>query len=182
MTHYARCFMFVRKHQGFYRLPSCRGDDTSPWSTSSVLCRRGAHDERRRKSCRVSKARRRTSKTGGDIQEPGEPPGDPHLGGRMGRDGGTRRAARQAQAHGLEAIPAYLSSTALAMALRASASARSFSGCPEWPRTQCQLTSWRAAAASSRCHSSTFFTGFLSAVLQPRRFHEDSHLVMPSFT
>ncbi len=35
-------------------------------------------------------------------------------------------------------------------------------------------------AASSRFHRSSFFTGLLSAVFQPRCFHRGSHLVMPS--
>ena len=56
------------------------------------------------------------------------------------------------------------------MPSRASSSARSFSAWPACPRTQCQWTSWRVRAASRRCHSSTFLTGFLSAVFQPRCF------------
>ena len=53
------------------------------------------------------------------------------------------------------------------MPSRASWSARSFMAWPAWPFTQCQCTSWRLSAASSRCHRSTFLTGFLSAVRQP---------------
>ena len=67
-----------------------------------------------------------------------------------------------------------------AMAARASASARSFSGWPAWPRTHSQATSCGAAAASSRCHRSIFLTGFLSAVRQPRAFQAWIHRVMPS--
>ena len=37
-------------------------------------------------------------------------------------------------------------------------------------RTQSQSTSCGSIAASSRCHRSTFLTGFLSAVFQPLRF------------
>ena len=37
----------------------------------------------------------------------------------------------------------------------------------------------RLRSASSRCHSSTFFTGFLSAVLQPAAFQPRIHSVMP---
>ena len=54
-----------------------------------------------------------------------------------------------------------------AMPARASSSARSFSGWPAWPLTHSQVTLWRACASSSRCHSSTFFTGFLFEVFQP---------------
>ena len=57
-----------------------------------------------------------------------------------------------------------------AIASRASSSARSLRSWPAWPLTQCQCTVWWASAASSRCHRSTFFTGFLSAVRQPLRF------------
>ena len=57
-----------------------------------------------------------------------------------------------------------------AMPSRASSSARSFWGCPAWPLTQCHVMSCRRAAASNRCHSSAFLTGFLSAVRQPLRF------------
>ena len=53
------------------------------------------------------------------------------------------------------------------MPSRASSSARSLSGCPSWPLTQCHEMVWRAMAWSSACQSSTFFTGFLSAVFQP---------------
>ena len=67
-----------------------------------------------------------------------------------------------------------------AMRARAIASARSFSGWPEWPRTHSQLTTCRAAAVSSRCQRSTFLTGCLSAVSQLRRFQPCIHLVMPS--
>ena len=52
----------------------------------------------------------------------------------------------------------------------ASWSARSFSGWPAWPFTQCQLTVNFWARASSCCHSSAFLTGFLSDVFQPFRF------------
>ena len=64
----------------------------------------------------------------------------------------------------------------------ARASARSFSGWPEWPRTQCHSTSWAAASASSRCHRSWFFTGLRSAVRQSRRFQSGIQVVMPSRT
>ena len=53
------------------------------------------------------------------------------------------------------------------MPSRASSSARSFSGWPSWPFTQCHEISCRLIASSSACHNSTFFTGFLSAVFQP---------------
>ena len=51
------------------------------------------------------------------------------------------------------------------MPARANSSARSFSGWPAWPRSQCQRTSWRAWAASSLCHRSAFLTGCLALVL-----------------
>jgi hypothetical protein len=66
--------------------------------------------------------------------------------------------------------------------LLASASARSLPTSPTWPRTQCHCTWCSAASASSRCHRSTFFTGFLSAVFQPRVFQPWIHVVMPFFT
>src|SRR5690606_23745509 len=56
------------------------------------------------------------------------------------------------------------------MPSRASSSARSLSSSPLWPFTQCQEMSWRLVASSKACQSSTFFTGFLSAVFQPLRF------------
>jgi peroxiredoxin len=65
-------------------------------------------------------------------------------------------------------------------AARARASARSFSGWPSCPLTQCQFTSWGLSAASSRCQRSTFFTGFFAAVFQPRRFQSWIQRVMPS--
>ncbi|MCY1310356.1 hypothetical protein D9M70_605370 [compost metagenome] len=68
------------------------------------------------------------------------------------------------------------------MPLRASSSARSFSGWPAWPLTQCQVTLCRRLASSSACQSSAFFTGFLSAVFQPFFFQPWIHLEMPSIT
>src|SRR5471030_2713268 len=50
----------------------------------------------------------------------------------------------------------------------ASTSARSLPGWPLWPRTQRQSTWWTAWAASIACHRSTFLTGSLAAVFQPR--------------
>ena len=64
---------------------------------------------------------------------------------------------------------------------------------PRWPahrRVRCRhcrrgpspTASWTwcgARAASSACHRSRFFTGFLSAVFQPRCFHCGSHSSMP---
>ena len=69
-----------------------------------------------------------------------------------------------------------------AMPSRASSSARSFSGWPAWPFTQCQVTLWRFRASSSACHSSAFFTGFLAAVFQPLRFQPSIQPPMPSLT
>ena len=63
-----------------------------------------------------------------------------------------------------------------AMPMRASSSARSFSGWPAWPLTQCQVTLWRVRASSSACQSSAFFTGFLSAVFQPFLFQPSIQL------
>src|SRR6185503_2043243 len=68
------------------------------------------------------------------------------------------------------------------MPLFASLSARSFSGWPACPFTQCHSISWREAARSSSCHRSTFLTGFLSAVSQPRRFQLAIHSEMPFIT
>jgi hypothetical protein len=65
------------------------------------------------------------------------------------------------------------------IASRANSSARSFSGWPAWPRTQCHSISWPRRASSSRCHSSAFFTGFLSPVRQPFFFQRLIHCVMP---
>ena len=65
------------------------------------------------------------------------------------------------------------------MPSRASSSARSLNSSPAWPLTQSHWTSWRAAAASSRRHRSSFLTGFLSAVRQPLRFHRSSQPVTP---
>jgi cyclic pyranopterin phosphate synthase len=59
------------------------------------------------------------------------------------------------------------------------ASARSLPGSPAWPLTQCQATSCCTTRLSSCCQSSTFFTGLLSAVRQPRRFQPWIQLVMP---
>jgi hypothetical protein len=42
--------------------------------------------------------------------------------------------------------------------------------------------SCRAQAAWSRCQRSTFFTGFLSAVIQPLRAQPWTHFVMPFLT
>src|SRR5262249_31418543 len=82
-----------------------------------------------------------------------------------------RLVARAAHDEGVSSTPRF-----------ARASARSFSGCPAWPFTQYQLTRCGAAARSRRCHRSTFFTGFLSAVRQPRRFQLGSHSLMPFWT
>ena len=65
------------------------------------------------------------------------------------------------------------------MAALASSSQRSFSGCPSWPRTQCQRTLCACASASSARHRSSFFTGLRSAVRQPLRFQRASHSDMP---
>src|SRR5690606_34237780 len=48
--------------------------------------------------------------------------------------------------------------------------------------TQCQVIWWRCVASSSACHSSTFLTGFLSAVLQPFRFQPCIQLWTPFLT
>src|SRR5688572_25485523 len=64
----------------------------------------------------------------------------------------------------------------------ASASARSLPSWPEWPRTQCHSTWCAEATSSSFFHRSTFFTGSLAAVFQPRAFHMRSHSVMPFCT
>src|SRR5438445_1349486 len=64
----------------------------------------------------------------------------------------------------------------------ASASARSFSGCPACPFTQCHAMRCSLARRSSSRHRSKFFTGFLSAVRQPRRFQSCSHSLMPFWT
>ena len=63
----------------------------------------------------------------------------------------------------------------------ASSSARSLPGSPEWPFTQRQVILWPLplTTASSRCHNSTFFTGCLAAVRQPRAFQPWIHSVMP---
>src|SRR3712207_8424043 len=58
----------------------------------------------------------------------------------------------------------------------ASASARSFSGWPACPFTQRQATWWRRRASSRRRQRSSFFTGFLSAVFQPRSEEHTSEL------
>src|SRR5471032_959920 len=64
----------------------------------------------------------------------------------------------------------------------ASTSARSLPGWPLWPRTQRQSTWWTAWAASSACHRSTFLTGSLAAVFQPRAFQPCIHSLMPFCT
>lgn len=69
-----------------------------------------------------------------------------------------------------------------AIPARASSSARSFSACPAWPLIQRHSTLWRARAASSLCHRSTFFTGGPPAVRQPLRFQPSIQSVMPFFT
>ncbi len=69
-----------------------------------------------------------------------------------------------------------------AMPMRASSSARSFSACPACPLIQRQSMSWTRRASSRRCHSSAFFTGFLSAVRQPFFFQPWIQAVMPFFT
>ena len=63
-------------------------------------------------------------------------------------------------------------------ASRASSSARSFSASPAWPRDPVPLDVV-ARRRSSRSHRSPFFTGFFSAVRQPRAFQPGSHWVMP---
>src|SRR3569623_52353 len=68
------------------------------------------------------------------------------------------------------------------MARLARASARSFSGWPVWPRTQCHSMRCGAAAASSRGQRSTVFTGSRSAVFQPLLFQAEIHSVMPRRT
>src|SRR4051812_33640631 len=52
----------------------------------------------------------------------------------------------------------------------ASSSAFSFPGFPSCPLTHTHSILWLSTNASSRCHRSTFFTGFLSTVRQPRFF------------
>ncbi len=69
-----------------------------------------------------------------------------------------------------------------AIPARASSSARSFSGWPAWPLIHFQVTLWRACAASSRCHRSTFYTGLRSAVFQPLRFQPWIQPPTPFFT
>ncbi len=64
----------------------------------------------------------------------------------------------------------------------ASSSARSLPGLPECPFTQRQSILCPCVAASSRFQRSSFLTGFLSAVFQPRRFHECIHSEMPFWT
>src|SRR5690606_34286190 len=64
----------------------------------------------------------------------------------------------------------------------ASWSARSLPGCPMWPRTHSQVTSWRLTCSSSCCQRSTFFTGCLLAVFQPRFFQLGSQSWMPCIT
>ncbi len=58
----------------------------------------------------------------------------------------------------------------------ASRSARSLPASPEWPFTQTQRTSRRAASSSRRCISSTFFTGPV-VVRQPLSFQPRIHSV-----
>ena len=62
------------------------------------------------------------------------------------------------------------------MPSRASSSARSFSGWPAWPLTQCHSTSCLVRSSSRRCQSSAFLTGLRSAVRQPFRFQPWIHL------
>src|SRR5471030_3118427 len=64
----------------------------------------------------------------------------------------------------------------------ASTSARSLPGWPLWPRTQRQSTWWTAWAASSDFHKSSFLTGSLAAVFQPRAFQPCIHSLMPFCT
>ena len=61
-------------------------------------------------------------------------------------------------------------SRAISIPRLASASARSFSTCPAWPLTQHHSILLPLASASICFHKSTFLTGFLSAVCQPRHF------------
>ena len=69
------------------------------------------------------------------------------------------------------------------MPLLASWSARSFSGVPGMPSHPVPVGCCaRAASRSSSSHRSTFLTGFLSAVFQPRRFHDAIHSLMPFCT
>ena len=53
---------------------------------------------------------------------------------------------------------------------------------PLWPFTQCHSTRCGAAASTSSCQSSAFFTGFLSAVRQPFLRQPWIQRVMPSRT
>ena len=64
----------------------------------------------------------------------------------------------------------------------ANPSTRSFSACPACPFTHTQVTLRRPASASSARHRSSFFTGFLLAVLHPRAFQAGSQVAMPSTT
>src|SRR5689334_20981149 len=89
--------------------------------------------------------------------------------------------ARGPREHERRVARAY-DSRILSIAALASASARSFSTWPLWPFTQAQCTLCGLAAASRRCHSSMFLTGFLSPVRQPFFFQPWIHLVAPSST
>src|SRR5574340_1845934 len=64
----------------------------------------------------------------------------------------------------------------------ASSSARSLPSCPACPLTHTHSTWCCAASASSLRHRSSFFTGFLSAVFQPRFFQLCTHSLMPCCT
>src|ERR1700752_3607279 len=68
------------------------------------------------------------------------------------------------------------------MASLARRSTRSLPSTPACPGTQCHSMRCGAASRSSSSHRSWFLTGFLSAVRQPRAFHEASHSVMPRRT
>ena len=61
-------------------------------------------------------------------------------------------------------------------------SQRSFSGWPAWPLTHCQLTSWGSTAAKRRFQRSTFLTGCLLAVLQPRLIQPEIQCCLKALT
>ena len=81
--------------------------------------------------------------------------------------------------HGGASLPLDASASIASFASR---STRSLPGTPEWPCTQCHSISCALASSSSRSHRSWFFTGFVSAVRQPRAFQSLQPLVMPSRT
>src|SRR5471032_2569460 len=61
-------------------------------------------------------------------------------------------------------------------------SARSLPGWPLWPRTQRHSTVCMACAASSALHRSSFLTGSMAAVFQPRAFQPWIHSLIPFCT